>query len=126
MKKIVAIPANGPELSDTISEHFGHCNYFLGVQINEDHTYEKAFSIQNQGHSGCMEPVMNLRSKSVTDVIVGGIGGRPYIGFIQLGIPLNQGIIGRTVQENIESFIKGKLTSLKGASCGGNSTHTHS
>lgn len=125
MKKIIAIPANGPELSDTISEHFGHCNYFLGVQINEDQTYEKAFSIQNQGHSGCMEPVMKLRSKSVTDVIVGGIGGRPYMGFIQLGISLNQGIIGKTARENIELFINGKLTALKGASCGEHSPHNH-
>ena len=125
MRKIIAIPANGPDLSDTISEHFGHCNYYLGVQINDDQTFERAFSIQNNGHAGCMEPVMNLINKSVTEVIVGGIGGRPYMGFIQLGIPLNQGIVGRTVRENVELFINGKLTPLEGASCGGNPTHTH-
>ncbi|TFG20133.1 MAG: dinitrogenase iron-molybdenum cofactor biosynthesis protein [Promethearchaeota archaeon] len=125
MRKIIAIPANGPDLSDTISEHFGHCNYYLGVQINEDQTFEKTFSIQNNGHTGCMEPVMNLINKSVTEVIVGGIGGRPYMGFIQLGIPLNQGIVGRTVRENVELFINGKLTPLKDASCGGDPTHTH-
>ena len=125
MKKIIGIPSNGPELSDTISEHFGHCDYFLGVQINDDLTYERAFSLQNQGHSGCMEPVMKLRSKSVTDIIVGGIGGRPYMGFLQLGISLNQGVVGKTVKENIELFINGKLTPLKGASCGGNSNHHH-
>ena len=125
MKKIIGIPANGPDLSDTISEHFGHCNYYLGVQINEDQTFERAFSIENHGHSGCMEPVMNLRKKSVTEVILGGIGGRPYMGFIQLGIAMHQGIVGRTVRENIELFINGKLTSLEGASCGGNPAHTH-
>ena len=125
MKKIIGIPSNGPELTDTISEHFGHCNYFLGVQINEDLTYEKAFSLQNQGHSGCMEPVMNLRNKSVTDVIVGGIGGRPYMGFLQFGISLNQGALGKTVKENVELFINGKLTLLKGSSCGDNSNHNH-
>ena len=125
MKKIIGIPSNGPELTDIISEHFGHCNYFLGVQINEDLTYEKAFSLQNQGHSGCMEPVMNLRNKSVTDVIVGGIGGRPYMGFLQFGISLNQGALGKTVKENVELFINGKLTLLKGSSCGDNSNHNH-
>jgi predicted Fe-Mo cluster-binding NifX family protein len=125
MKKIIGIPSNGPELSDTISEHFGHCNYFLGIQLNDDLTYEKAFSLQNQGHSGCMEPVMKLRNKSVTDIIVGGIGGRPYLGFLQFGISLNQGVLGKTVKENIDLFINGKLTSLKGASCGGNSNHNH-
>ena len=125
MKKIIGIPSNGPELSDTISEHFGHCNYFLGIQINEDHTYEKAFSLQNQGHSGCMEPVINLRNKSVTDMIVGGIGGRPFMGFIELGIPLNQGVVGKSVKDNIELYVNGKLTPLKGASCGANSDHSH-
>ena len=125
MKKIIGIPSNGPELTDIISEHFGHCNYFLGIQINEDLTYEKAFSLQNQGHSGCMEPVMNLRNKSVTDVIVGGIGGRPYMGFLQFGISLNQGALGKTVKENVELFINGKLTLLKGSSCGDNSNHNH-
>jgi predicted Fe-Mo cluster-binding NifX family protein len=125
MKKIIGIPSNGPELSDMISEHFGHCNYFLGVQINEDLTYERVFSLQNQGHSGCMEPVMNFKNKSVTDIIVGGIGGRPYMGFIQFGISLNQGEIGKSVKENIELFINGKLTPLNAASCGGNSSHHH-
>ena len=125
MKKIIGIPSNGPELTDIISEHFGHCNYFLGIQINEDLTYEKAFSLQNQGHSGCMEPVMNLRNKSVTDVIVGGIGGRPYMGFLQFGISLNQGVLGKTVKENVELLINGKLSPLKGSSCGGNSNHNH-
>ena len=125
MKKIIGIPSDGPELSDTISEHFGHCNYFLGIQINDDLTYERVFSLQNQGHSGCMEPVMKLRNKSVSDVIVGGIGGRPYLGFLQFGISLNQGKLGKTVKENIELFIDGKLTPLKGASCGGNSNHNH-
>ena len=68
---------------------------------------------------------MNLRDKSVTDMIVGGIGGRPFIGFIELGIPLNQGVVGKTVRENIELFINGKLIQLKGASCGDNSNHSH-
>mgnify|MGYP003565630460 CR=1 FL=1 len=86
MKKVIGIPSNGPELTDTISEHFGHCNYFVGIEIDDEKNLKKLFSLQNNGHSGCMEPVMDMKERSVTDMIVGGIGGRPYAGFTHFGI----------------------------------------
>ena len=119
MKKIIGVPSNGPKLSDSISDHFGHCNYFVGININEDNSFEKLFDIQNEGHSGCMEPVMKMKDKGVTDMIVGGIGGRPYMGFLQFGIPMNQGVVGRSIEENIELYLKGKLTELTGSRCSG-------
>jgi predicted Fe-Mo cluster-binding NifX family protein len=119
MKKIIGIPSNGPKLSDSISDHFGHCNYFVGININEDNSFEKLFDIQNEGHSGCMEPVMKMKDKGVTDMIVGGIGGRPYMGFLQFGIPMNQGVVGRSIEENIELYLNGKLTELTSSSCSG-------
>ena len=60
MKKVIGIPANGPELLDNISEHFGHCSYFVGVELGEKRNLIKVFSIRNDGHSSCMEPVMNM------------------------------------------------------------------
>lgn len=119
MKKIIGIPSDGPDLNDSISDHFGHCNYFVGIKINEDHSFEKMFVLQNNGHNGCMEPVINMKNNGVTDMIVGGIGGRPYMGFIQLGIPLNQGASGKTIEENINLYLSGKLTELEGSSCAG-------
>jgi predicted Fe-Mo cluster-binding NifX family protein len=119
MKKVIGIPSDGPNLNDSISDHFGHCNFFVGIKINEDNSFQKLFEIKNNGHSACMEPVMNLKEKAVTDMIVGGIGGRPYMGFLQLGIPMNQGIPGKSIQENIELYLKGQLTELKGSSCSG-------
>ena len=124
MKKIIGIPSNGPNLSDNISEHFGHCNFFVGININEDNSFDKLFDIPNEGHSGCMEPVMKMKDKEVTDMIVGGIGGRPYMGFLQLGIPLSQGIAGKTIKENVELYLKGKLSDLKGSSCSGSNHHS--
>jgi len=117
MKKIIGIPSNGSNLSDNISEHFGHCNYFVGININEDNSFEKLFDIQNEGHNGCMEPVMKLKDNEVTDVIVGGIGGRPYMGFLQLGIPMSQGVPGKSIEENVKLYLEGKLKDLKGSSC---------
>lgn len=125
MKNIIGIPSNGPELSDYISEHFGHCNYFVGIEIDDDMNYKKIFSLRNTGHSGCMEPVINMKHRNITEMIVGGIGGRPYMGFIELNIPIYQGVYG-TLKDNVELFIRGELQSLQGSSCaGGQSIHHH-
>jgi len=124
MNKVIGIPSNGPELSDTISEHFGHCNYFVGIEIDEEKNLKKLFSLQNNGHTGCMEPVNNMKERSVTDMIVGGIGGRPYAGFTQYGIGLFKGVNG-TLSENIQLFLQGKLQSLNEPICAGSNNPNH-
>ena len=118
MERIVGIPANGADLSDNISAHFGHCNYFVGLKILENNNIEKVFTRQNNGHTGCMEPVLDMKERNVTDMILGGIGGRPFNGFIQLGINLYQGIEG-SLSQNVELLLQGKLKPLGGPSCGG-------
>ena len=119
MSKIVGIPANGPELSDNISEHFGHCSHFVGVEIDENNTLKQVFSIANNGHTSCMEPVINMKNRNVTDMIIGGIGGRPFMGFLEVGINLYQGSAGKSIKENIDFLLKGQLKGLGGPSCSG-------
>ena len=92
MNKIIGFPADGPELSDNLSEHFGHCSYFVGVEIDENNNFKRGFSLENNGHSSCMEPVINMNDRNVTDMIIGGIGGRPFMGFLQDGITIYQGV----------------------------------
>ena len=118
MRRIIGIPADGPELSDMVSQHFGHCNYFVGVEVNGGNTMKKVFSHQNEGHSGCMEPVLQMKEYEVSDMIIGGIGGRPFMGFVQVGINLYKAIDG-TIEQNITMFLQGKLEGLGGPSCGG-------
>ena len=124
MEKIIGVPSIGPELSDNISAHFGHCEYFVGVKIVEDNAIKKEFSLQNLGHSACMEPVIDMKERNVTDMIVGGIGGRPYMGFLQLGINLYQGVEG-TISQNVHLLLEGKLKPLGGPSCGSNNNGAH-
>lgn len=124
INRIIGIPSVGPKLSDNISAHFGHCEYFIGIKIDEKNNLEKVFTLQNQGHSGCMEPVINMKERNVTDMIVGGIGGRPYMGFIQMGINLYQGIEG-SLKTNVEYLLEGKLKPLDSPSCGTNSEGPH-
>jgi len=124
INRIIGIPSVGPNISDNISAHFGHCQYFVGFKVNGNNNLEKAFTVQNQGHSTCMEPVINMKERNVTDMIVGGIGGRPYMGFIQMGINLYQGVEGN-LQKNLELLLEGKLKPLGGPSCGDHSEGVH-
>ena len=117
MKRIIGIPATGPELTDAVSPHFGHCEYFVGVEI-ENNSIKKAFALQNNGHSACMEPVFKMKEQAVTDMILGGIGGRPFMGFIQVGINLYRAVTG-SIKENIELYLQNKLEVLGGPSCSG-------
>lgn len=124
MKRIVGIPSDGPDLSDRISEHFGHCNYYVGIEIEESKNMKQVFSIPNHGHSSCMEPVLNLKKRNVTEVIVRYVGERPYKGFLQSGIKIYKGV-GGSLKENIEICLKGILETLTGPACGNNGSHFH-
>ena len=124
MNTVIGIPSDGPELSDSISDHFGHCRYFVGIEIDEEKNLKKLFSLQNNGHTGCMEPVNDMKQRKVTDMIVGGIGGRPFAGFTHYGIGLFKGVKG-TLSENIQLFLQGKLQSLNEPICAGSDHSNH-
>ena len=116
MRRIIALPSEGPNLSDNISAHFGHCQYWVGVEVDGNNKYEILFSEENKGHSACMEPVFRLKEKNVSDFIASGIGGRPFMGFIQLGINIYEGI-NASLEKNIALFLEGQLRPLGGPSC---------
>jgi predicted Fe-Mo cluster-binding NifX family protein len=127
MSRIIGLPADGSELSDNISSHFGHCKYFVGVEVSEDNEIKKAFSLENHGHSGCMEPVMNMKQRKVTDMILTGIGMRPFMGFQQVEINVFRGVEG-DIEKNIRLLLNGQLKILNDASCSdhsGDANHTH-
>jgi predicted Fe-Mo cluster-binding NifX family protein len=124
MNRIIGIPSDGPEITDNISAHFGHCSYFLGIEIFDDTKYKKVFAISNNGHSSCMEPVINIKRRNVTEMILNGIGMRPFMGFQQVNIKLYLGVKG-SIEKNIRLLIQGNLESMGNASCGNHSNHPH-
>jgi len=117
MKRIIGFAADGPDISDGLSEHFGHSNYFVGVELEDNKTIKKIFSLKNDGHSSCMEPVLNMKERKIQEMIIGGIGGRPFIGFLQVGIKLYQGVPTKSLNDNIQMLIDGCLKPLEGPSC---------
>ena len=124
ISRIIGIPSDGIELVDNISPHFGHCMYFIGVEIYDSTQFKKVFTLHNESHSGCMEPVMNMKQRNVTDMILTGIGMRPFMGFQQVNINLYQGV-NTSIEENIKLLIQKKLRPMSYASCGNHSNHAH-
>jgi predicted Fe-Mo cluster-binding NifX family protein len=123
MKRIIGFAADGPDISDHLSEHFGHSNYFVGIELDNNENIKKLFSLKNDGHSNCMEPVLTMKERKIEEMIIGGIGGRPFMGFLQVGIKLYQGVPTMSLNENVRLLIEGHLKMLEGPSCE-HSTHS--
>lgn len=85
----VAIPTNNPGgLEAERSAHFGHCDVFTLVDLDEQNNIGTVATIANGGHEagGCMVPVQLLRDAGVEAIVVGGMGARPMRGFADAGI----------------------------------------
>ena len=69
---------------------------------------------------------MNKKQRKDTDMILTGIGMRPFMGFQQVQISLFQGVNG-SIEKNLKMLISGQLKVLSDASCGDHSgdAHTH-
>ncbi len=63
-------------------------------------------------------------SAGATAIVVGGIGGRPLMGFQQMGITVYAGTAGATVAELAQAVADGKLTPIRmDQVCGGGGAH---
>ena len=85
----VAIPTNNPGgLEAERSAHFGHCDVFTVIELDDKKKIESVATIANGGHEagGCMVPVQLLRDSGVEAIVVGGLGARPMRGFADVGI----------------------------------------
>jgi len=84
----LAVPTNGEGgLEGERSEHFGHCDCFTLVDI-EDGKVKSVSILQNPAHEegGCLRPVGLLSEAGVNAIVAGGMGGRPLAGFQDAGI----------------------------------------
>lgn len=76
----VAIPSNSPGGIDASrSEHFGHCDIFTLVELDEKKNICEVMTlaVPEHGAGGCMAPVKVLKEAGVTALVVGGIGAKP-------------------------------------------------
>ncbi len=85
----IAIPTNNPGgLDAERSDHFGHCDVFTVVDLDEKNEVNNVTTVQNGDHQagGCMVPVKTLQDAGAEAIIVGGMGARPMRGFADAGI----------------------------------------
>jgi predicted Fe-Mo cluster-binding NifX family protein len=118
----IAIPSvdNGG-LDGQRSGHFGHCDVFTIVDV-EDGEIKEVSTIPNQEHvqGGCMVPVNFLAGHNVNALIVGGIGMRPLMGFRQVGIDVYHDAVRPEIRPVVEDLIAGRLPIISDDQvCGG-------
>lgn len=118
----IAIPSIGNGgLDGQRSGHFGHCDVFTFVDI-EDGEIKNVTTINNQEHvqGGCMVPVNLLASHKVNAIIVGGIGMRPLMGFKQMGIDVYYDAERPEIEPVVKDLIAKKLQMISDDQvCGG-------
>lgn len=84
----LAVPTMGKAgLESERSGHFGHCDVFTVVEI-EDGEIKSVGCIDNPPHAegGCLRPVMLLADAGVDAIVAAGMGMRPLMGFAEVGI----------------------------------------
>jgi predicted Fe-Mo cluster-binding NifX family protein len=113
-------------LEAELSGHFGHCDRFTLVDIQDGRVsaVETAVNVPHvQG--GCMGPVNLIHSLGAQALIAGGMGMRPLMGFQSVGIDVyfNQG--ATSVGEAVQAMIEGRLPRFgQQHTCGGGG-HDH-
>lgn len=111
--KRIAVPSNNPGgLEGGRSEHFGHCDLFTLVDV-ENGKVVGVNTVPSVAHGagGCMEPVGVLKEHGVHAILVAGMGGRPLQGFAQVGIEVYFAArhAFATVAEVVSGMVENKL-----------------
>lgn len=122
MNTLVAIPSNNPGgLEAELSQHFGHCDVFTVVEINDGKVGEVKVvpSVPHQ-QGGCLAPVNFLASHGIKALLAGGMGMRPLMGFNQVGIEVFHNGGESKVGGAVEAFVAGRLPRFgNDMTCGG-------
>lgn len=127
----IAIPTNNPGgMEAARSDHFGHCDVFTLVEVDENKKISsvETLPVPDHGAGGCMIPVQTLSDAGVNAIVVGGIGARPMQGFAEVGIDVywaDKNSIP-SAADVMEKFSAGQLPKMNvDQACGGGSNCHH-
>ncbi len=95
--------------------HFGKAKYYTVVTL-EDGKILNVEGIENGGHNSgaCSNAVTNIMNLNPDALIVGGIGGRPALGFAEAGLDVYFDQISLTVEDSLNLFLENKLEKSAG------------
>ena len=118
----IAVPSNLPGGQEAaLGMHFGHCECYTLVDIDENGAVTAAEVIPScaHEHGGCLAPVAYLADKGVEVLLAGGMGMRPLMGFMQSGIKVFYAAGCATVDEAVQKLVAGELPAFSANhSCG--------
>ena len=109
----IAVPSEPPGgLNAQRAGHFGRCACFTLVDIVGEEV-RGVEVLQNAPHvdGGCIAPVLVLAENNVDAIVVQGIGGRPLMGFNQVGITVLTGV-GVDVRSTVDAYLSGGLPAV--------------
>ncbi len=119
---LIAVPSNNPGGMDAdLAGHFGHCDIFTLVNIEEGKISDvKTLPSVPHEQGGCMAPVNYLSGEGVNILVAGGMGMRPLMGFESVGINVYHYNGHTKISDIIEAFIDDKLPKFTSENtCGG-------
>ena len=111
MDTLLAVPSANPGgLEAPMGMHFGHCDIFTLVEI-ENGEIKGVSTLANPPHAqgGCLAPVQLLAGKGVKTLLAGGMGFRPLMAFNQVGIHVFYAGQLPTVGDGVKAFLAGQL-----------------
>ena len=107
----LAVPTMGAaDLASERSGHFGHCDCFTIVDI-EDGEIKGTSELANPPHEegGCLRPVGLLSDAGADAIVAAGMGMRPMMGFANAGIDVLFDNVTPNVGDVAKLAAEGKL-----------------
>jgi predicted Fe-Mo cluster-binding NifX family protein len=122
----IAIPSQLPGgLEAALDAHFGHCGVYTVVDVRDGRIAQVA-TLPPLPHEqgGCLRAVHQLASHGITDLIAGGMGMRPLMGFAQAGIRVHRGAGAADVAGAVQALLQGELPAFtRESTCRGGHGH---
>jgi len=117
---IVAIPS----LNGVLSSHFGGAEFFVLFEVSEDKKILNEFILPTPEHIEGSYPQFLAQNK-VTDIIVGGVGGKAIDIFNQFGINVYTGAPSILPKTLVEQLLDNTLAVTDNTCDGGHHDHGH-
>lgn len=102
---IIAVPI----VNGVLSQHFGHCESFALVEVNEGKQVNTQF-VSSPPHQPGMLPTW-LETQGANAIIAGGMGARAQQLFAEKNIQVILGAGSKPAEELVDAYLKGDLTS---------------
>ncbi|MCK5848466.1 MAG: NifB/NifX family molybdenum-iron cluster-binding protein [Caldisericia bacterium] len=101
---IIVIPC----VDKRLCMHFGHCEQFAFVNVNENNEIEKTEMVTPPSHEPGLLPKW-LGEKNANVIIAGGMGSRAQALFQQNGIKVVTGAVSDTPEDIVKAYFENTL-----------------